>query len=288
MRKMRILFLCMIFVFNIAFIVPSWAEAVRVSSLAGDVKIIPAGETKEVACTPEMELKPGDRILTGDESRLEMYFDKAKQNTATVESNSNVVIRLQEEDKIELIDGELITALNDLGKGEVFRVRTPSAVCGARGTIWDTAVIKGVTTISTLKDRVFVRGVNKDGSVMEKEFWVKEGYERKIKKFERPEKMLKISRDRFEKLREKADIKKKEKKVPVSKKKARMLDRARRERKMDRIEKIEEKDRVLEDISDIRDKSVTNVIEQKDETRLDSVRDKLDDSSNTGTRITKP
>ena len=55
----------------------------------------------------------------------------------------------------------------------------------------------------SFEGKVFTRGINRDGSVMEDDFWVKEGYERTIKKFGKPGKMTKMSKEKLKKMKSK-------------------------------------------------------------------------------------
>jgi hypothetical protein len=170
---------------------------IDVISLAGDVKVISPGETAGEACLPGMRLREGSQVVTGMESYVEIALDDSKMNLLKIKENSRVVIKLEGPDKIELVDGEIFTLLQNLETGEVFRVRTPCATCGARGTGWRTKTDGKATEVSVFQDQVFVRGVKKDGSSMEKQYTVKAGYETKIKKFDKPEKMMKISSKRL-------------------------------------------------------------------------------------------
>lgn len=165
----------------------------EVTSLEGSVMILPSGEALEVKCEKGMLLKSGDRITTGEKSYLEIAFDSEKGNVVKVKENTQVVVRLKGDEKIELIDGELVTSLKNLKKGTEFRIVTPSAVCGARGTGWVTKAGKDLTVISVFDGTVFTLGLEKDGSLMEKEYLTKYGYRREIKRFETPGGLEKIS-----------------------------------------------------------------------------------------------
>ncbi|MDD4957204.1 MAG: FecR family protein [Candidatus Omnitrophica bacterium] len=184
----------------------AWAMAdkVVVVSYAGDVKIMPAGQNAAVACSPGMFLSADYGIVTGKESYVEIAFDRAKNNTIRVGEKSDVVIKLSSSDKIELVEGELIALLRNLKKGEAFRVRTPNAVCGARGTDFGMDVHDDTTSVQVFESTVFVRGVKQDGSVMEDEKWVEQGYKLAVKRFEKPGTKVKMTADEMNKLKEKA------------------------------------------------------------------------------------
>ncbi len=169
------------------------AETVKVATYAGDVKLYAGGALEASEIITDMQLKSGDRVKTGGESFVEMVFDVNKNNVVRIEENTDVVIMLKGSDKLELVDGTIFTRLKGLKKGETFQVKTPCAVCGARGTGWGTSTNQGDTTVTSFESKVFVRGLKKDGTPMEGMSWVNEGFLRNIKKFEKPGKMTKAS-----------------------------------------------------------------------------------------------
>ncbi len=180
--------------------------SVRVIDFQGDVKVFPAGSVKSVACTVGMELAPGVKIVTAKEASADIAFDKKAKNTVMVKGGSEVVMLLEGADRIRLVDGEVFTMLKNLKKGETFRVKTPCASCGARGTGWDTKTDGKVTEVAVVDGRVFVRGFKKDGSLMEKVHWVDKGFERKIIRNENPGKMEKIPKDKIQRIRKTFDL----------------------------------------------------------------------------------
>jgi len=168
------------------------ADEVIVVSYAGEVKVIPPDKMAPETCTPGMVLKEGTRLITGDGSYVMLAFDRPRRNLVKVKANSEVILKLGEEDRIELIDGKLYTLINDIDKGSVFRIRTPDAVCGARGTGWLTEILDGATGVSVFDDKVFVSGINPDGSVMQDRLWVLKGFRVEVKKGGKPGRPEKI------------------------------------------------------------------------------------------------
>ena len=173
------------------------AGTVTVMSFEGDVTIMPPRAAKAVVCSEGLIIKKGTHISTGRGSYVEIGFDQKKLNVARIKENTEVVVTLKGKDKIELIDGAVFTLLKDMKKGERFRIKTPSAACGARGTGWETMSEREMTRVEVVEDKVFVRGINKDGSLMDKEFVVNKGFERVIEKFEKPGAMERLSEDRI-------------------------------------------------------------------------------------------
>ncbi len=196
------------FVPSVQFSAYAGEEAVRVLSFQGEVKIFSPGSDKDTGCAVDKEIKAGDRIKTGEASHVEIAFDKQKMNIIRIEENSDVVVVLKGNEKIELANGMVYARLAKLPKGETFQVRTPCVVCGVRGTGWLTKTDQEETTVSTFENKVFVNGLKENGEPMEKTFWINEGYERRIKKFENPEKISRISDERLSKMREIMNIRK--------------------------------------------------------------------------------
>jgi hypothetical protein len=193
MKKILILLLSVVLVIWMGTIVPAAEEPVMIISYAGDVKVLPAGTLSPVACSPGMLLSKGTRVITGEESYVEIAFNRLKSNVIKVRENSMVMIKLDGVDRFGLDSGEVFTLIRDLSKDGIFQMRTPCAVCGTYGTGWSTKADKDLTTVAVFKGRVFVRGIKKDGSVMEKEFWIEEGFQREIKKFECPGELERLS-----------------------------------------------------------------------------------------------
>jgi len=197
-----VLFLLLFYVF-LAFLSGGEAvsdEAVTVVSFAGDIKILSGAESKDVVCKPEMYLSEGDRIISGEEAYIEIAYDRSRNNVVKIKEDSEAVIKLEGADKVDLIKGEAFVVLRDLEKGETFRVSTPDAVCRARGTGWVIKVADNITKISVFDGLVSVRGINKDGSVMEEELRIEKGYSVETEKFNRPGKISMITKNKLIKL----------------------------------------------------------------------------------------
>jgi len=184
MKKILVLMICAVFAFSGAAF--SAEETVTVVSFAGDVKITPAGSNSPVACEEGMVLGEGARVITGDGSEVTLAFDKPKRNLVKAKSNTEVVIKLIGAEKIELIDGELFTLLKNLKRGEEFQVRTPCAVCGARGTGW-VMITDGVTTwMGVFQNDVWMQGIDPNGNPIGDKFWTGAGFFRVTGQFQLP------------------------------------------------------------------------------------------------------
>jgi hypothetical protein len=214
-----------------------------------------------LACKPDMPLSEGTRIVTGDESYVEIAFDKLRGNIVKVKENSEVVIKLEGDDRIELIDGKMFTLLRNLKRGQAFQVRTPCAVCGARGTGWGVITDSKITDVAVFQGKVFVKGLKRDGSAMDKEYWVERGFERKVKRFKDPGEMLKISDERLAEMEAEFG-----------------LGKGKEESRKKRFKSLDKGDTM-------REEQMESILERKDDARLDKI---SESRSSKGERGYKP
>jgi polyhydroxyalkanoate synthesis regulator phasin len=249
-----VLFLCTFLISSIAL---CSIESPVVISYAGDVQIFPIGNTIPILCKPGMFIDQGTLIKTGEESYVEIAFDKSKKNFVKIIDNSDVVLKLDGPEKIELIDGKIFTFLKEVEKGQSFRVRTPSAVCGARGTGWMTEHTGAFTEVAVFDSKVFVRGLKEDGSVMEEELWVETGFKRKIERFSSPGKTKKVSKERLQEMKNEF-VSDEQIREEIAKKLQNLTKKA--EKKQERIE---------------------GIIERKLEDRLDKIKEEKKDDDQT-------
>jgi len=228
---------------------------IKVTEYDGSSLVISSASPGGAPPAVGMKLQEGDRIVTKKDAYVVFYFDK-KENIVRVEEESDVVLKVGSGDnELELVNGAIYTLLKRLPRGSTFKVQTPCAVCGVRGTGWKTATDGKATDVSVFGGSVFLRGINKDGSAMEKEFTVKKGYSRSVKKFEAPGKAQKIPKDALKEYR---------KKMGGAKKSS--------DRTGSKIKMLDKRD-------SIRDDRRETLQEKKDDSRLDDIRDKKDDSS---------
>ncbi|MFC1570428.1 FecR domain-containing protein [Candidatus Omnitrophota bacterium] len=253
MKKYSILILGIIFLISFFAVSGTVSAAeVKVISVSGNVEVTPPVSGRPEKPKVDMFLKEGTKIVTKAKSEIEVAFNDEATNVVKISQNTHVVIKLDAEDKIELIDGELFAVLKNLKKGETFQVRTPCAVCGARGTGWQMSTDGKATDVAVFDKKVYVQGLNKDGSVMEKKYWVKKGYERKIEKFQKPSRSERFPKERLEKIKNEVKIKKIDKKDIKRKLETRTLDT--RLKTTDKTAIIQDRAAVTDKISTIKDR----------------------------------
>lgn len=172
-----------------------------VISVKGRAQVTMPGDVARRDVEEGMPLPEGARLLTGESSYIELALNADASNRALVGENADCVIKIDSMTGIELIDGKIFTALNDMDRRDTFIVRTPSAVCGARGTGWVTEVLGDSTLAVSFDGRVFARGINPDGSVMDEKYWIKRGFARRIERFSAPGSLQRVRRGRINQLR---------------------------------------------------------------------------------------
>lgn len=168
---------------------------VFVAAVKGDAKAIPAGSSLGTQCTRGMRLRPGDWIKTGENSSVTLSFDKGGQNAITLQDDSLMIIKLDGYFKVQLLKGKVYAILENVAGGEIFRVLAPSVVTESTASGW-TLDAQGIyNSVIVCDGEAYVCGINKDGTVKQEKFAVKEGYGRLTKGGENPEPPTKASED---------------------------------------------------------------------------------------------
>ncbi|MBF0217488.1 MAG: FecR domain-containing protein [Candidatus Omnitrophica bacterium] len=162
------------------------AETAKVISVTGDVKIVPKGRNIGVDCVMDMNANAGDWVKTGPKSSVRIAFDEAGDNVIKIEENSLVILRMDGYFKIQLLSGEMYAILEDVKSGDNFKVLTPSVVTEAMSSGWGVKSDGTQTNVVVFDNKVFVCGLNKDGTQKEEKFWINEGYQRHTVNFEDP------------------------------------------------------------------------------------------------------
>jgi hypothetical protein len=145
-----------------------------VISYSGNVKVVPAGQGKEIECRSGMALSKGDAIKTGKDSSVGILIGGG-MNIASVSENSNVVLVPRGEESIELLDGELLVSVKDFEEKSEFSIKTPFAVCGARGTGWGVLTNGKFTEVTVFDGEIYFKALGPKESYI-----VKKGKKRKI------------------------------------------------------------------------------------------------------------
>ena len=145
------------------------------------------------SCSINLALGTGDRIKTLAGEDVQISFSK-DANFVKINENSDVVLLInQDGGSIDLLNGEALALINKLPQGSTFEMKTPSGVSGARGTGWGAKTDGLRSTFNSFERSIYVKGIDKAGNVMKDELVVREGLRTMVDKFERPERLEKLS-----------------------------------------------------------------------------------------------
>ncbi len=110
-------------------------------------------------------LSAGDELTVGNESYVDLAYDKEWKNVTRLESNTNAKLISVAPGKLDLKDGTIFAKLNKLPRRSEFEVITPAAVATVRGTEYITKHVRGRTEVlNASASPIFVYGVKADGT----------------------------------------------------------------------------------------------------------------------------
>ncbi len=159
---------------------------VEVIALEGDAQVKPANQASFGAAQEGALLESGTTIKTGRGSYVELGFDEGDQNVVRVEEGTTAVLLLQEEEKVELLEGEVFSIIRSLPAGAAFEIRTPTAVAGARGTEWATRYQEGTTDVESYDETPYVKSFDRQGQVIGEAVPVRPGFATSVGRFQPP------------------------------------------------------------------------------------------------------
>jgi hypothetical protein len=154
------------FVFLFLFVsMPLFAQTAKIIDLTGKVqaKAGPAAEWQKARVN--MILGREAEVMTDRKSSCTLAFDEEMKNILTISENSHIRIDSLRPGQVFLPEGRVFSLIENLSKGEQFRIRTPTAIAGARGTGWETGSGGGSTSILCFDDTVHAQGLDEDGNV---------------------------------------------------------------------------------------------------------------------------
>ncbi len=223
---------------------------------------------KWLDATTGMTLKQGESLKTGRQSWAELGVVTDFENVVRVRESTVVKLIDLRPIKIGLLEGEVRSLVEGLGVDSTFEIETPTAVCGARGTGWDTRTDGRKSEVDTYEEDVYFQPL-------------KEGAQKKIVKagkrgiLEGIDKEITIKDLPIEKIREwnrwKDDYMQRR---PAAKEKTAVKDRVRGIRQ--KAEKAETARKTIEDVT----KAHESRLDRKDSDRMEKrIDDKKSSSS---------
>ncbi len=110
-------------------------------------------------------LKAGEEVTVGDDSYVDLAYDKDWQNVTRLEANTRIKIVSVAPTKLSMQNGSIFSKLKKLPKDSEFELKTPTAVATVRGTEYKASYLKGKTEFFNASSSVvYVYGLKEDGS----------------------------------------------------------------------------------------------------------------------------
>ena len=153
------------------------SDPARIVNYSGDVVLLRRDE--KISPSIDLVLKANDTIRTGTGSFVEVSYDDRLANVVRVEENSKVVldcVSLTKNTRVSMDRGELILKLKKLKEGSQFKVHTPVAIAGARGTGFSVSLNTDGAVMKCYKSAIYIREVRGDGADTAPEITVHEGW----------------------------------------------------------------------------------------------------------------
>ncbi|MFH1406560.1 MAG: FecR domain-containing protein [Candidatus Omnitrophota bacterium] len=123
----------------------------RIITFSGDVKILKSGSRQMLPVKKNMVIQFGDLIKTGAASYAEVAFDEKAQTILGIQENTEVSfdelsrnpMTGSEVTNLTLSMGSILTKVEPLKTSESeFKIKTPTAAVGVRGTGFEVRVSK--------------------------------------------------------------------------------------------------------------------------------------------------
>lgn len=122
-----------------------------IAKLSGDVRITRKGEASPRQAGINDVLGEGDKVETGADGVIEIKFDNGNAMNLKPDSNVTIVTLVfnpqtgEYENLFESTAGRIKARIENLKGKSKFEVRTPSSICGARGTIMYMNILPNMT-----------------------------------------------------------------------------------------------------------------------------------------------
>ena len=134
---------------------PSSAKSAIILYTEGAVTVKAQGSMRWTDASIDMALKEGDSLKTGADSWVEIGAVTDYENVMRVNENTLVELTGLGPVNISLLKGEIRSLVEGIGSGSTFEIDTPLAVCGVRGTGWDTQTNGNQILVDTYEENVY-------------------------------------------------------------------------------------------------------------------------------------
>ena len=159
-------------------------QANKVFIVKGDVKIKKA--IRATAQWQKMEtstvLEKGDVVESAEGSSVDIIIGRDNNKAVKIEEKSRVEFNEINPTDLNFSRGKILVALKKLEHKSSFTVKTPTAICGARGTAWSVEAGENKTKICVFESSIYAREVDVSGRPGMKKHTLSEGTQRTLLK----------------------------------------------------------------------------------------------------------
>lgn len=200
-KKMIIVFLlifvgCFFIEMPIAHAETDYNAKITIFAKSKDVKVLKMGQTNWEDANVGMDLKTNDEIKTAKDSFVELKLDNVKNIIRIKDSSQVKITQTLKLVEMDLKKGDMLSLLKDL-KSSDFKVKTPTAVAGVRGTGFESITKEESSTFKAHEESIYVRGIDEKGNAMEKVSRIDEGFSAVVERLQNPSAQIEIQdRDR--------------------------------------------------------------------------------------------
>ena len=153
---------------------PLIADKVIVLFVKGEVMVETERAGKWIDAAVGMALQKGENLKTGAKSWAEIGVVSDRENIFRVQEKTLVSLIDLAPIRVGLLKGEVRSLVQGLSPDSTFQIETPTAICGARGTGWDTKTDGKKLTADAHENSIFIRPVSETGQTG-KEYTLDEG-----------------------------------------------------------------------------------------------------------------
>ncbi|MCF7878145.1 MAG: FecR family protein [Candidatus Omnitrophica bacterium] len=153
-----------LFVFSFLFTGLVWAQTAKIIKLEGSVEMKKTETDSWQAAAIGTYLKKEAEIKTKQDSSCTLAFDKALDNLITIEEKSHLKLEELKPAELFLPQGRVFSIIDNLADLGGFKVKTPVAVAGVRGTGDSVESRKDGTTVKCFQGEIYVKSLLKPGN----------------------------------------------------------------------------------------------------------------------------
>ena len=181
-------------------------EAAKIIYLKGRVKIQHPGDDFWILAKRGMIVSDKDKIKTFVGSEVEIALDSTLKNIVKVEPNTEITLEELKGKRLYMLKGKVLLLIEALPPDSSFEIKTPTAVAGVRGCGLSVDTDGQKTNVKCFEDKVYVKGIDIDGTIMAEVFIIDRGHKCIIHRFDIPGELIVLTtfeREEWSQFREK-------------------------------------------------------------------------------------